>query len=208
MEIQGIHLTGPHLEKGPTERHLSWGVYSGLIENFPRHVCKSLIAVMSCQNIWGEKYRNLLQGGEEYHVDAGSPIALTCVIGLLLLPLFADPTLYSFHLRVNAEPTPVCFLVSQRAHGELRHWTRCSGFIIHNVVPVPVCQCASVPVCPNWSPMWCRCRRPAWMGERRASWPSQKLPLVTGEITLAGFLSQKLTRGEDHQYIFFNCYQH
>ena len=31
MEIQGLHLTGPHLEKGPTERHLSWGVYSGLI---------------------------------------------------------------------------------------------------------------------------------------------------------------------------------
>ena len=48
------------------------------------------------------RYRNLLQGGEEYHVDAGSPIALTCVIGLFLLPLCANPTLYFF----TSESTP------------------------------------------------------------------------------------------------------
>ena len=68
-------------------------------------------------------------------MDAGSPIALTCVIGLLLLP-FANPTLYSCHLRVNAKPTPVRFLVSQRAHGELRHGTRCSGFF-HLYISLP-----------------------------------------------------------------------
>ena len=134
MEIQGIHLTGPHLAKGPTERHLPWSVYSGLIGKF----AQTRLQIFDCSDFMSEylRYRNLLQGGEEYHVDAGSPIALTCVIGLFLLPLFANPTLYFFHLRVNAEPTPVCFLVSQRAYGQLRHRTRCSGFIYI------MCQCA------------------------------------------------------------------
>ena len=33
--------------------------------------------------MWNAKYLicKYVQGGEEYHVDAGSPIALTCVIG-------------------------------------------------------------------------------------------------------------------------------
>ena len=36
------------------------------------------------QVLWNAKYLlcKYVQGGEEYHVDAGSPIALTCVIGL------------------------------------------------------------------------------------------------------------------------------
>ena len=60
------------------------------------NICsKSLIAVMwqifEIKNIFKNEQKKIKKkvnksgkGGEEYHVDAGSPIALTCVIGRLL----------------------------------------------------------------------------------------------------------------------------
>ena len=53
MEIQGIHLTGPHLEKGPTERHLSWGVYSGLIGK----ISQTRLQIFDCSDVMSEYLR-------------------------------------------------------------------------------------------------------------------------------------------------------
>ena len=80
-----------------------------------------------------------VQGGEEYHVDAGSPIALTCVIGLedTIIQSFDEnrswvqeeskssfesfiglqffDTLFKnkfLILRIDAKPASICFLVS------------------------------------------------------------------------------------------------
>ena len=50
-------------------------MFTSLSSSFRYHHCQVTLTV-----IYPEAF---IHGGEEYHVDAGSPVALTCVIGKL-----------------------------------------------------------------------------------------------------------------------------